>query len=54
MTVVSLETQENPADSPPPCGEGLGVGGFQDRPGSPSPYPLPAKWEGILLRGCGP
>ncbi len=34
------------ADSPTPCGEGLGVGGIQDRRGSPHPQPSPTSGEG--------
>src|SRR6185436_1837514 len=35
-----------PRYSPPPCGEGLGVGGFQDRRVSPPPRPSPTREEG--------
>src|SRR5262245_45489273 len=40
------------ADSPPPCGEGLGVGGLptSEVGGSPPPCPSPTRGEGTLWR----
>ncbi len=32
-----------PGASPPPCGEGMGVGGAPDQPASPPPHPSPQR-----------
>src|SRR5262245_45111101 len=47
---LTQPTQERCADSPPPCGEGLGVGGLptSDVRDSPPPCPSPTRGEGTL------